>query len=77
MIHDIKYKRTVNAIAGRKYAYSAGIILRDDSLYRVGDNSVLCLHSINKKDGKQTTDLMLQIPKEDIHEFINALTKFI
>lgn len=75
MIQDVKYKRTVHAHAGRKYPYSGGIILRDDGYYE-GEN-IVCLHSINKRDGKQTTDLMLQIPKEEIHEFINALTKFI
>lgn len=71
MKHEIHYSRSVQAKAMSKSPAQAGIIITDEHF-----QNRVSLHCINAKDGKQTTHLMLQIPKEDLDNVINSLIQF-
>lgn len=76
MRSQINYRRNVKARAMSKSPCQAGMELEDESYYSDGGKNVV-LHSINAKDGKVTSHLHLQIPKEDINRVIEALKHYL
>lgn len=72
MIQEVKYKRAVKAYAMSKSVSQSGLHINDGLA-----NNTVSLHSINTKDGKVTSHLMLQIPKENLQEVIDALKLFV
>lgn len=76
MTKEVKYGRTVKAQAMSKSPYQVGLILIDDKIWGGDTGETVSLHSMNAKDGKQTSYLRLQIPKEHIDEVIEALKQF-
>lgn len=68
----VHYTRTVRAYAKVHGINQAGIHFM--KLYNRSDpNAVIEISCINKKDGKLTTGLALQIPREDLDNVIDAL----
>lgn len=66
---QVDYNRVVGARGGRKWVNQKGIIVGRS-------NDRVQLHSVNAKDGRQTTDLRLEIPLESVEDVINALRQF-
>jgi hypothetical protein len=74
MTEQVNYNKMVWAQAMSKNPNQKGLIVRDDYL---SDGSLISLHGVNAKDGKQTSHLRLQIPKESIGDVIEMLKKFL
>lgn len=72
MTEQIDYNRIVDAQGGRKWVNQKGIRVLFEA-----HTKTIKLHSINAKDGRQTTDLRLEIPVEHINEVIDALKQYV
>lgn len=74
MIQEVKYNRAVKASAMSKSPSQSGLHMNDEHWSK---NNTISLHSMNTKDGKVTSHLMLQIPREALESVINALKQFV
>lgn len=70
---DVKYTKDVYAQKGLTIVTQTGLELTDNIL--PGD--VISLFAINKKVGFITTNLKMEIPKENIQDVIDALKQFL
>lgn len=73
---QVNYSRTVKAHAKIKGVNQAGIHFM--KMYNHNDSKgVIEISCVNKKDGKLTSGLALQIPREDLEAVIEALKELL